>query len=154
VLTIARDFKQVYVTVWYPHEYGHAGDDKAEQARVKENPYRFTSILQKIIPTRTGLAGISSHVPVWMSAVNQKKPRRLVAEKGVKKEWSEDDHWSHYKPGGSKHVQWSEEELKAMNYEYHPGVKAVRTGQEPEDLTDKLWKVTAEHMNNNQMYWF
>jgi hypothetical protein len=154
VLTIARDFKQVYVTVWYPHEYGHAGDDKAEQALVKENPYRFTSILQKIIPTRTGLTGISSHVPVWMSAVDQKKPRRLMAEKGVKKEWSKDDHWSQYKPGGSKHVQWSEEELKAMNYEYHPGVKAVRAGQEPEDLADKLWKVTAEHMNNNQMYWF
>lgn len=131
VLNVARDFRQVYVTVWYPHEFGHAGEDLLEQGRVQKDPRRFTTILQQVVPTRTGLKGITSTVPVWLSAVSRSKPRRQLQEKAVVKEWTEDDHWDMYKPGGSKHRHWSAEDLEAMNYELHPGIKVVGAEDSP-----------------------
>eukprot|EP00605_Chrysophyceae_sp_TOSAG23-4_P000855 GSChrysophyteH1.ASY1.ANO1.946.1 assembled CDS len=140
VLDVAREFRQVYVTVWYPHEFGAADDDDVEgKAKVKVNPNSFTSILQQIIPTRTGLRGIGSIVPVWMSAVNHSAPTRRLVEKAVRKDWSSEDHWTHYVKGGEKHREFSKEELEAMGYELHGGVQAVGKGPDisPEELRAK-----------------
>jgi hypothetical protein len=133
VITIARDFKQVYVTAWYPHEYGHPGDDDKEIKLHKENPNRYKTILQQVIPTRTGLHGITSKVPVLLSSVNYQKPtsvntkRKLNIEltKGIHKPWSKDDHWNMYKPGGIKHKKYTSDQLKEMGYVMHPGVEGL-----------------------------
>jgi hypothetical protein len=147
VLEIAREFRQVSITAWYPHEYGEAGDNKKEQKRIKKQPNRFTSIIQQIIPTRTGLRGIKSTVPVWMSAINKNTPRRKLVEHPVIKEWSEDDHWTHYKPGGSKYVKYTKEDLEEMDYKLHKGVQAIGS-KPPEDeeslRTRKMYEGTSE----------
>ena len=57
VLSVARKYKQVYITVWYPHNYGKNGDVSND----------FDVILQEIIPCRTGLNDIKSISVVWLS---------------------------------------------------------------------------------------
>ena len=127
VLVIARHYRQVYVTAWYPHAFGKAHDDP-------DDPHRHTSVLQQVIPTRTGLFGIKSTVPVWMSAMNHTEPepkKRKLRDYVYSKDWSEEDHWDHYKPGGHKHRKLSEEEKK--NYELIKpfGTPAIVNGKQP-----------------------
>lgn len=111
VLVIARHYRQVYVTAWYPHAFGKANDDS-------NDPHRHTTVLQQVIPTRTGLFGIKSIVPVWMSAINHTDPepkKRRLRDYVYEKEWSNEDHWDNYKPGGHRYRKLTEEEKE--NYE-------------------------------------
>lgn len=85
VLKIARSFKLVYVFQWYPHMFGATDED---------DPYKHGVIIQQIIPTRTGLSGIKSTAVVWLSAVNLSEP--VVPPYIIRKEWTDDDHWSNY----------------------------------------------------------
>lgn len=66
LLKIARRFKQIYITLWYPHRFGYSDSDV--------NDTRFINIIQKIIPTRTGLDQIKSDSVVWLSTVNGALP--------------------------------------------------------------------------------
>ena len=109
VLVIARNHRQVCITAWYPHEFGRPTkeqDQFRDQSR-KNDPdfdtHLYESVLQQVIPTRTGLTHLRSTVPVWMSAFNFTEPqkRQLV----YRKDWTEDDHWSHYHKGGHKHYE-------------------------------------------------
>ena len=161
VLVIARNYRQVCVIAWYPHEFGEVkktspiadtdedvvlhgtnadtdedGDlhilsipDKGDEAgadsengattakigkrsvQSQRSPahwnddHMYKTVLQHIIPTRTGLTGLISIVPVWMSAVNATPPREHSPTSDVYiMEWDEEDHWHHYKPGGIKHI--------------------------------------------------
>jgi hypothetical protein len=85
VIQIARDYKQVYVTVWYPHSFGrqratnptYVGQQDPEISAAlyaarddATSPRTFEVILQEILPTRTGLNGIKSSSVVWLSAIN------------------------------------------------------------------------------------
>jgi hypothetical protein len=67
-LTIARKYRQIYVIVWYPN---HFGKRKEEEGL---DPYHHSSILQQIIPTRTGLDHIKSTSVVWISEFNHTEP--------------------------------------------------------------------------------
>lgn len=62
VLTIARKYRQIYITTWYPNKFGAKPTDK-------KTPHRHTSLLKQIVPTRTGLNRLKSITPVWL-AVN------------------------------------------------------------------------------------
>lgn len=92
VLSIARHYRQVYITCWYPHEFGTHQSQKSKTG----DPYKYTSLLQEVIPTRTGLHGLKSTVPVWMSALNHTAPKK--EEHVYRKAWTEDDHWTMYTP--------------------------------------------------------
>lgn len=83
ILSIARQFRQIYVTVWYPHQFGHSTEVATTSSAGKTNDksggkyidkYRYYSLLQQIIPTRTGLNGIKSTSAVWLTAVNGSEP--------------------------------------------------------------------------------
>ena len=152
ILVIARDHRQVYVTVWYPHEYGHPGDDAKDIKRFKKDSRAFTSILQQIVPTRTGLHGIISTVPVWMSAVNRASPKRRVLEEAVEKPWTDDDHWDHYKPNGHKYVKWTKEQLEEMEYRLHPGVNGVTVDSPPLDPPTADDVTFASQQEARQLY--
>lgn len=89
VLKIARDQRQVYVTQWYPKKFG-----RQDVAAVEEDAHHHETVVRQVIPTRTGLGNIKSTASVWLMATNFTKPR--IAESAVKKEWTEDDHWTHY----------------------------------------------------------
>ena len=66
VLNVARDYRQVSITAWYPNVFGDdPGPDHSEEDR-----NRFKNIMQEVIPTRTGLDSLKSSVAVWMSHVN------------------------------------------------------------------------------------
>lgn len=89
VLVIARDFKQIYVTLWYPHTFGLNNE-------TSDDPHRYTNIIREIIPTRTGYHGITSSLVVWMTHTNftaLTKPPTMI-----RKAWTLDDHWSDYLP--------------------------------------------------------
>ena len=90
IVTIARKYKQVYVTVWYPHQFGT--DDKLnqedniddesnnnikrkfDQYKTKTMKYKYINIIQTIIPTRTGLNSLQSTAVVWLSSINETSP--------------------------------------------------------------------------------
>ena len=65
----------------------------------------YETILQQVIPTRTGLAYLQSTVPVWMSAVNSSAPTRR--ELVYRKDWTGGDSFLDYKKGGSKYYDAS-----------------------------------------------
>ena len=65
IIEIALKYKQTYVTLYYPHSFGLT-DNTLE-------PYKYTNIIQEIIPTRTGLHEIKSSVVVWLSEINDIK---------------------------------------------------------------------------------
>ena len=84
VLKIARDYNQVYITVWYPHTFGkkavtdgevRTSGDQQSIGIIELHP--FEVVLQEIIPTRTGLEGVKSTSAVWMSAVNKTSPHKF-----------------------------------------------------------------------------
>ena len=91
---MARKYKNVAVYRWHPHTFGKA---------VEEDPYRHVSIIQDVVPTRTGLDLVKSSVVVWMTAVNDTLVKRTPEV--YSKPWTEDDHWRDYMPGGSKYVE-------------------------------------------------
>ena len=70
VMHIAREQRQVYITAWYPHVFG----EQDEKTKKLGDPYRYTTIIQQIMPTRTGMYELGSTVPVWMSALNHTLP--------------------------------------------------------------------------------
>ena len=109
ILVIARDYKQVYITVWYPHSFGtrpsgdgtrtktpgdrtpgsgdklKGKDDIATRkttAPADKHPHRFEVVIQEIIPTRTGLTGVKSSAAVWMSSLNRSAPHTF-SPKGI-----------------------------------------------------------------------
>ena len=114
MLVIARNYRQVCLVAWYPHEFGRPAEEpssgsgtRSGSSSARSGPHwseahMYKSMLQHVIPTRTGLEGLVSIVPVWMSAVNATAPRE--SPDVYVKEWSEDDHWDHYKLGGAKHI--------------------------------------------------
>ena len=84
IVQIARDYKQVYITAWYPHSFGRepttnpvyvgqqvvssssvngaarsSASDPGQQLNVAR-PRQFEVILQDIIPTRTGACALKS----------------------------------------------------------------------------------------------
>jgi len=65
IMWIARKFKQVYITVWYPKQFGVKDTNPTADHR-----HRHTVIIQSVIPTRTGLDGLKSTAAVWMTARN------------------------------------------------------------------------------------
>jgi len=66
ILNIARDYRQVSITAWYPNVFGvDPGPEYSEEDR-----NRYKNIIQEVIPTRTGLDILRSTVTVWMSHVN------------------------------------------------------------------------------------
>lgn len=135
VLVIARHYRQVYVTAWYPHAFGKAHDDP-------EDPHRHTSVLQQVIPTRTGLFGIKSTVPVWMSAINRTEPepkKRRLRDYVYREEWSDQDHPDHYKPGGHRYRKLTEVEKKNYELIKPEGTPAIVRGQkvQPKPKKDK-----------------
>lgn len=84
VLELARKYKQAYITVYYPHVFGHgqvqqvvAADGLPEIVSRYSNQraqHRYTSIIREVIPTRTGLDGIKSTSVMWLSKVNHEEP--------------------------------------------------------------------------------
>lgn len=86
VLNVARKHSQTYITVWYPSTFGKSSDVYNHMHQV---------IIQKIIPTRTGLNLMSSTVVVWLAKVNDTKP--IVHPKTYRKPWTKEDHWTKYK---------------------------------------------------------
>ena len=122
VLLIARNYHQVCITVWYPHEFGRPSKDEDlfRDQNHKDDPeydeHLYQTVLQQVIPTRTGMASVKSIVPVWMSAINSTAPPERSPDMYLK-EWDEDDHWSHYLPGGKRwynvtSIFWNHEERK------------------------------------------
>jgi hypothetical protein len=67
ILKIARKYKQIYITAWFPSSFG---DQNPNSPLLKNNPNRHKVIIQQIVPTRTGLNNIKSTVVVWMSSKN------------------------------------------------------------------------------------
>lgn len=81
MLVVARDYRQVYITLWYPHTFGkdalpENGDTIGEitTVDVEDDSHRHEVVIQQIVPTRTGLSEIKSTCTVWMSAINNSAP--------------------------------------------------------------------------------
>lgn len=89
VLKAAREHRQIYVTQWYPRKFG-----RQDVASVANDPHRHETVVRQIIPTRTGLNNIKSTAAVWQIWTNYTP--HVVAERAIKKPWTEDDHWTHY----------------------------------------------------------
>ena len=92
VLTVARSFKQVCVFRWHPHTFGKPRE--SEMAMTGRSPRDYVSIIQQVVPTRTGLDALKSSVVVWASQMNSQELEPTPAV--VRKEWSSSDHWTHY----------------------------------------------------------
>jgi hypothetical protein len=88
MLRIARDYHQVYITVWYPHSFGEC---LASQG-CDQSQHTFDVILQTIIPTRTGLNNIKSTSAVWMSEANYTEPHTLRKPHVYRSPWTSDEH--------------------------------------------------------------
>jgi hypothetical protein len=58
VLAIARKHKQICIYRWHPHKWGEAS---------KDNPFKHTTIVQEVLPTRTGLNTIRSTAMVYQA---------------------------------------------------------------------------------------
>mmetsp|Transcript_14656 Transcript_14656/g.32916 ORF Transcript_14656/g.32916 Transcript_14656/m.32916 type:complete len:309 (-) Transcript_14656:83-1009(-) len=92
VMWIARKFKQVYITVWYPHQFGAKGaqDTLTPLAQSQIQRHRYENIIQTVIPTRTGMDSLKSTAAVWLVAVNMteiiRPPRMYRAALGGNKE--------------------------------------------------------------------
>jgi hypothetical protein len=89
VIKVARDHRQVYITQWYPKKFG-----RQDVAAVMDSPHRHETVVRQVIPTRTGLNNIKSTGAVWLMLTNFSAPK--IVEAVIQKEWTEDDHWTHY----------------------------------------------------------
>lgn len=89
ILEVARRFKQIYVTIYYPHTFGHAppsasatssptpqGNLPAITSKYSNSrpEHKYTNILREVVPTRTGLDAIKSSAVMWLSKVNDAEP--------------------------------------------------------------------------------
>lgn len=103
IMIIARDYKQIALTVWYPHEFG-----KMDNA---SDPHKYKTLVQQIIPTRTGLGSIKSTAAVWMSKINHNK----VVKKSdvIRKAWTPNDHWSKHIPNEQRRL-FEEEKVRKL----------------------------------------
>ena len=81
ILVVTRRYRQVYITMWYPYTFGDESNEKSK--------HNYTTIVQEIVPTRTGLNGVKSSAAVWLSAVNftEPQPPQVIYEK----EWDDDE---------------------------------------------------------------
>ena len=102
VLKIARQFRQAYVFLWFPHRFGKNPSD--------DNSHKFQNVIQQIRPTRTGYNGIKSDVVVWLSALNYTALQRQTGP--VLKPWTTDDHWSMYKNNKASFSDSAQKESK------------------------------------------
>lgn len=57
IIEIARMFRLVYVTMWYPNQFGSGVT--IDELR------NHSTIVQQVFPTRTGLNSLKSTVTVW-----------------------------------------------------------------------------------------
>ena len=88
IMKIARKNRQPYIFVWFPYRFGKQAND--------DNSHTYQNVIQQILPTRTGYNGIKSEVVVWLSSVNFTE--LVNQEDVVELPWTEEDHWTHYKP--------------------------------------------------------
>lgn len=58
IMTIARKYKQVCIYRWHPHRWGEG---------TKDNAFKHTTIVQDVLPTRTGLNIVRSTAIVYES---------------------------------------------------------------------------------------
>lgn len=89
MLKIARKYRQIYVTQWYPSKFG-TQDPKF----LKDNKHLHETVVRQIIPTRTGLNNIKSTGAVWLWTTNGTIPTK--EELVIRKEWTANDNWTHY----------------------------------------------------------
>lgn len=95
ILEVARRYKQVYITIYYPHTFGQASPSDNPPKPIPPPPppsvsslpevvsrysnhrpaHRYTNILREVVPTRTGLDQVKSTCVVWLSKVNGGEPR-------------------------------------------------------------------------------
>eukprot|EP01032_Pedospumella_encystans_P024805 gene24805-28036_t len=76
LLWTARKYKQIYIMVWYPHQFG-APETSPKAGRM----HKYTNIIQMVIPTRTGMDGLKSTAAVWLMARNEtavKIPPKMI----------------------------------------------------------------------------
>jgi len=95
MMWIARKYRQVYITVWFPHQFGVFPEDKDTKDEDDEGlgEYKYHTIIQKTLPTRTGLFELSSTGVVWLSALNRSSEVG-PPPKVIRREWNEgDDDW-------------------------------------------------------------
>jgi hypothetical protein len=85
ILAIARDFKQVCFFRWSPYRFG-------ADVKGPGNRHIHESVIQHVVPTRTGLDELKSSVVVWMSQVNGSNVERQWDV--VEREWTDEDHWT------------------------------------------------------------
>jgi hypothetical protein len=95
-MKIARKYRQIYVSQWYPVQFG-----RQDGPELEGDPHRHQAIVRQIIPTRTGLGNIKSTGVVWLWMVNGSNPIKENHD-AVKKPWTKDDHWTHYPIGEKK----------------------------------------------------
>lgn len=102
-----------YVLVWHCRYFGRKKGDPISE-RIEDNaqtseegsPGRrkdewlsgadreLASVVQTVVPVRTGYGALRSSHVVWLSAVNGQAPARPALV--YRKAWTIDDHWSHY----------------------------------------------------------
>lgn len=85
ILSIARRYKQIYVTIYFPHAFGKHSEQQEEEQQGGEqrrrgyssrrSKHRLVSIIREVVPTRTGLDGLKSSCAVWLTAVNGEEPQ-------------------------------------------------------------------------------
>ena len=86
---VARKYRQVYITVWFPHQFGVFPDGPDVQDDNEGlGEFKYHTIIQKTLPTRTGLFELSSTGVVWLSAVNRSSDVG-PPPKMIRKEWRE-----------------------------------------------------------------
>jgi hypothetical protein len=89
ILKIARKYRQLYVTQWYPSKFGSQDLDQ-----LTGNRHLHETVVRQIIPTRTGLNNIKSTGVVWLWLKNGTEVKR--EETVIRKEWTKEDNWTHY----------------------------------------------------------
>jgi hypothetical protein len=103
ILKIARKYRQIYVTQWYPSQFG-----TQDPSQLGENKHAHETVVRQIIPTRTGLNNIKSTGAVWLWLRNGTQVTK--EEFVIRKEWTVEDNWTHYP---TKKQQQQQQEMEA-----------------------------------------
>lgn len=106
ILKIARKYRQIYVTQWYPSKFG-----SQDPTILKGNKHLHETVVRQIIPTRTGLNNIKSTGAVWLWTTNGTVS--MKEEMVIRKEWTKDDNWTHY-PTKRQLQEAQEKEMKEL----------------------------------------
>ncbi len=61
-MDLARAYQQFVVYKWFPHVWGNSNNNGIN---ITHSSYHHTSIIQSVIPTRTGLNSIRSKTVVY-----------------------------------------------------------------------------------------